>query len=92
MLPVNVRRTYRASDAGNVTVTVLPDAGSNRYPADASSVWNVLPSVLPSTESVCVRAAHAVAGGSCSTSRDTLLDAPRSTVIDCGNAPSGLSQ
>ena len=58
-------RTYRAVVAPNVMVTVLLLAfGSNVYPAEPTMVEKFEPSVEPSSDSVCVRAPHAVDGGS----------------------------
>ena len=48
---------------------MLPVFGSNVYPAEPTSVVNVVPSVLPCTDSVWVRAPHDVDGGSFSTTR-----------------------
>src|SRR6185503_18617304 len=73
-------------------VTVLPVAGLNVYPADPTTVAYEDPLVDPRTDSVCVRVCHAAAGGSFNTTRPTVAAAPRSTVIDCGNALFALSQ
>src|SRR5947209_3137591 len=72
-------------------VTVLPLAGSNAYPCDATRSVNVEPVALPCTDSVSVRAAHPDVG-SLSTTRSTLTDEPRSTCSHCGNALFVLSQ
>src|SRR5882757_8080659 len=55
-------------------------------------VENVVASRLPCRDKVCVRAAHAVAGGSFSVTLPTLVEAPRSTWTHCGNALLALSQ
>src|SRR3954454_7395620 len=73
-------------------VTVLPVAGLNVYPADPATVVYEDPLVEPRTDSVWVRVCHAAAGGSLSTTRPTVAAEPRSTVMDCGNALSALSQ
>jgi hypothetical protein len=85
-------RTYRAFAAVNGIVTVFPVDGSNVYVDDAARLPNVVPSVLPCTESVWVRVAQAVAGGRFSVTLLTLVDEPRSTCTHCGNAPFALSQ
>jgi hypothetical protein len=72
VLAVMFTRTYLAVAALNVMVTVLLLAfGSKVYPADALIVEKLEPSVDPCTDSVCVRADHAVAGGSLSTTLPT---------------------
>lgn len=72
--------------AGSGTVTVLPVAGSNRWPCEGTTVVYAEPSVLPSTLSVWVRAPQAGEGGSFSTSRRSARAWPRSTVQACGKA------
>jgi hypothetical protein len=74
----------------NVIVTVLPDAGSNRWPPDATRSEKVVPLVLCWTERACVRASQWA--GSFSTIRFTASDAPRSAWIHCGNTVFALSQ
>ena len=69
----------------------VASAGLNVYVPDAT-VPNVVPSVLVCTESVCVRVAHAEAGGSLRVTLPMLVAAPRSTWSHCGNAPLALSQ
>jgi hypothetical protein len=91
-LAVKFRRRYRWLVAGNVIVTVLPVAGLNVYPAEATTVVKVVPSLLPSTLNVCVRVAHDVDGGKVTTILLTLVDAPRSTCSHCGKALFALSQ
>ncbi len=71
-------------------VTVLPVAGLNAYPADATMSVNDEPVVLPCTVSVWVRVPQPV--GSFSTTRLTPTEAPRSTWSHCGNALLVLSQ
>ena len=62
-------------------------------PNEATSWLNVVPSPLPSTDSVSVRVAHAVEGGRSRVSEPIGCTEPRSTVIVCGYpAPSLLSQ
>src|SRR2546430_13077302 len=85
-------RRYRWLVAANVIVTLLPVAGSKRYPAPPTIVANVAPSVEPSTDSVSVRAPQAEAGGSLSTIRLTVVAVPRPTSSQCGNALLALSQ
>jgi hypothetical protein len=92
VLPVKFNRRYRHETAANVIVTVFPLVGSNVCPADPTIVENEDPSLLPSTESVCVRAPQALDGGRSSTSREKLCAEPRSTCHHCGNALSVLSQ
>ena len=87
---MNSSRTYRVDAVGTVTVTALPPPGSNAYDAEPTSVPNVEPFVLPCTVIVWVRAPQP--DGSRSTSRLTLVAAPRSAWIHCGNALFGLSQ
>ena len=74
-------------------VTVLPrgrvEACSRPRP---TSVLKVEPLVLPCTDSVWVRVAQAAGGGSFSTTRLTVVAAPRSTCTHCGNALLALSQ
>ena len=53
---------------------------------------NAVPLVLVCTESVCVRVAHAEAGGSVRVTLPMLVAAPRSTWSHCGNALLALSQ
>ena len=53
---------------------------------------NVVPSVLPRTDSVWVRAPHAVEGGSLITTFPSASVVPRSTCSHCGNALFVLSQ
>ena len=90
MLAVTLTRTYRADVAGKVIVTVLPVAGLKTRPAEADSVVNEEPLVLPCIDSVCVRVPQP--GGSFSTTRLTVAAAPRSTCSHCGNALLTLSQ
>jgi hypothetical protein len=89
VLAVMFSRRYRAV-VDSATVTVLPAAGSKVYPADPTTVANVDPSVLPSTERVWVRVPQP--DGSFSTSRLTATTAPRSTCIHCGKTLLTLSQ
>jgi hypothetical protein len=91
-LALNVSRSQRRLVAGNVTVTEFPEAGLKVRPAAALIVVNDDPSLDPETATVCVRVAHAAAGGSFNTTRPTLTVDPRSTVSDCGNALFALSQ
>jgi hypothetical protein len=72
--------------------TVLAEAGLNVYVADPTAVPNADPSVLVCTDSVWVRVAQAVDGGSFSVTLPTLYVAPRSTCSHCGKAPFALSQ
>jgi hypothetical protein len=85
-------RTYRTVAAVKAIVTALPVAGLNTRPADAESVLNDVPSVLPCTLSVCVRVAHADGGGNFSTTWSIATPPPRSTWIHCGKTLFGLSQ
>ena len=73
-------------------LAVLPVAGSNVYPADATTVEKVPPSRLPCTDRVCTRVPQALAGGTRSVTLPTLVEAPRSTWSHCGNALLALSQ
>ncbi len=60
--------------------------------ADATIVLNVVPSVEACRDRVWVLALQAVDAGSCSTTRLTLWELPRSTWTHCGNVPFALSQ
>src|SRR5947207_3275853 len=91
VLAVTFSRTYRVLVAPKVTVTVLPVAGSNVYPADATMSVKLVPLVLPCTARVSVRVPQ-LATGTFSTTLVTLTDAPRSTWSHCGNALLALSQ
>lgn len=71
-------------------MTALACAGLNTRPAEAASVPNEEPSVLPCRESVSVRVSHPE--GSLSTIRSTLRVAPRSTCTHWGKEPAGPSQ
>ncbi len=63
------------------------------YPADPTSWLNVVPLVLPRTDSVCVRVLQADDGGRSSVTDPMDCTEPRSTVMVCGYpAPSVLSQ
>ena len=73
-------------------MTVLPVDGSNVYVAEATAVLKFVPSVLVCTESVWVRVAQAVDGGSFRVTLPIAYVAPRSTCSHCGNAPFALSQ
>ena len=73
-------------------VTVLPVAGLNVYPAEPTTVAKLTRRCCLAPDSVWVRVAHAVGGGSFSTTRPTLVAAPRSTCHHCGNALLALSQ
>lgn len=90
MFAVISSRTWRVAAGATVTVTVLLPAGLKVYPAEPTRVLNVDPLVLPCTVSVWVRAPQPA--GSLSTSRSTVIVAPRSTWIHCGKALFGLSQ
>lgn len=89
VLAVTCTRMYRTCRAAKPTVTVLPDAGLNTRAAEADRVLKLLPSVLPWTASVWVRASQAA--GSFSTTWSTSKRPPRSTLTHCGKVP-GLSQ
>jgi hypothetical protein len=91
-LAVMLTRTKRAVVGGTVIGTVLAVAGLKVYVAEGTTVANVEPSVLVCTDRVCVRVAHAVAGGSFSVTLPMLVAAPRSTCSHCGKAPLALSQ
>ena len=86
-----LRRTYRVLVAPNVTVTVLPVAGSNVYPAEPTMSAKLEPLVLPWIASVSVRVPQPDTG-TFRTTLVTLTDAPRSTWSHCGNALLVLSQ
>ena len=94
MLPVKLSCTYRALvPDGRLIVTVLPVDGLKVYPAEPTSWLNVVPLVLPSTDSVSVRVVHAEDGGRSSVTEPIDCAEPRSTVRVCGYpAPSVLSQ
>ncbi len=70
--------------------TVLPELGSKEYVAEATMVAKVVPSVLPWTESVCVRAPQLA--GSLSTTWVIDVVEPRSIWAHCGKVPLTLSQ
>ena len=90
---VKFSRRYRSLTAdGRLIVTALPVAGLNVYPADGTSVVQLFPSVLPSTDSVWVRVAHEVDGGRSRVTDPTVWAEPRSASSHCGNALSVLSQ
>ena len=89
VLAVMFSRTKRALVA-RLMATVLPEAGSKRYPADPTTSAKFVPLVLPWTDSVCVRASQP--DGSLSTSWVTLAVLPRSAWIHCGNTLFVLSQ
>ena len=78
-------RTYRVLAAPKLIDTELPEFGSNVYVAHATMVEKLVPSVLPCTESVCVRALQPV--GSLSTTWAMDVVEPRSIWVHCGNAP-----
>ncbi len=84
------RRTNRALVAGKEIFTVLPAPGSNEYVAEEVMVEKLVPSALPCTASVSVRAPHPL--GSFSTSSSMLVLLPRSTWTHCGRALLLLSQ
>src|ERR1700735_905493 len=87
VLAVKLSWTYWALvPDGRVIVTVLPVAGLNVYPAEATIWVNVEPFVLPSTDRVSVRVDHAVAGGRFSVIDPMVCAEPRFTVIVCGYA------
>ncbi len=69
-----------------VTV-LLPLDGLKVYPAEATMVEKVDPSVLPWTDSVSVLVAQSVEAGSFSTAWFTEVAEPRSICAHCGNAP-----
>ncbi len=73
VLAVMFSRRYRAVVAVKLIVTVLLDAGSNRYPAEATMSVKLLPVVLPCTASVSVRAPQPETGSL----EDHLADADR---------------
>ena len=60
VLPVKLSSTYRSLvPDGRLIVTVLPVDGLKVYPADPTSWLNVVPLVLPRTDSVSVRVLQA---------------------------------
>ena len=64
VLPVKLSSTYRSLvPDGRLIVTVLPVDGLKVYPADPTSWLNVVPLVLPRTDSVSVRVLQADDGG-----------------------------
>ena len=74
-------------------MTVFPVLGLNVYPAEPTSWLNVVPLVLPSTDSVSVRVLQALDGGRSRVTDPIDCVEPRSTVTVCGQAaPSLLSQ
>ena len=83
---------YRVVVLVKVIVTVFPVDGLKVYAAEPTMVLNVVPSVLPRTERVCVRVAQDVDGGRSRTMRATALLLPRSTWSHCGNVLFVLSQ
>ncbi len=90
MFPVTCTRTYRTAEAVKEIPTVFAPDGSNTRPVDTASVLKAVPSVLPSTLRVSVRAPQE--DGSFSATEWMLTLLPRSTCTHCGNAPAGLSQ
>jgi hypothetical protein len=87
VLAVTVIRTQRAWAAVKPMVAV----GLKTCPADGDRVRNAVPSVDPVTVSVWVREPQS-AVGSLRTTWSTVVVAPRSTWIHCGNALPALSQ
>src|ERR1700754_3162053 len=72
--------------------TVFPEAGLKVYVAEPTAVPNEVPFVLVCTDNVCVRVAHAAAGGSFKVTLPTANVEPRSACTHCGNALLALSQ
>ncbi len=83
-------RTKRVSVAGKLIFTVFPAPGSNEYVAELVMVEKLVPSALPCTASVSVRAPQPA--GSFSTISSMLVLLPRSTWTHCGRELLELSQ
>ena len=90
VLALTFSRTNRGLPVTS-TVTVLALAGSKTYPAEGFRSLKLVPSVLPCTLKVSVRAPQ-FAAGSLSTSWATSVGAPRSACTHCGNWLFVLSQ
>jgi hypothetical protein len=85
VLPLKSSSRYRSLvPDGSGMVTVLPVDGLNVYPADPTSVVQVLLLVEPSTDSVSVLVDHALDGGRSRVTEPRLWVDERAAVSVCG--------